>query len=234
MVWRSGLRSSHGLSVSAVYTWSHATDNLGPNSATGFTLIGNTTGDPNADRGTSAMDQRNRAAIRFTWQPSVAAGSAAGRLVNGWVVSGIATGGAAQPVTPLVVVQGQQFSNGTMLYTTSLNGSGGWARAAFDPIGNLHTAPQYNLDARVARTFPVGERFKGTLAIEAFNVLDRQAATVVDSLAYVSTEQYVQGSTVNQVGVVKPLPSAGTGIASRGSADGINARRCQIELRISF
>jgi hypothetical protein len=56
----------------------------------------------------------------------------------------------------------------------------------------------------------------------------------VNPIAYVSTEQYVQGSTVNQVGVVKPLPSAGTGIASHGSLDGTNARRCQIELRISF
>jgi hypothetical protein len=225
---------SHGLSVSANYAWSHATDNLGPGSARGFVLMGSTTGDVNVDRGTSALDQRNRAVIRFVWQPSVADGSAASRLVNGWTVSGIGTGASAQSVTPLALIQGQQFSSGTMLYTNSLSGSGGWSRAAFAPIGSLHTAPQYNLDARVARTFPINARFKGTLAIEVFNLLDRQSATVVNPIAYVSTEQYVQGSTVNQVGVVKPLPSAGTGIASHGSLDGTNARRCQIELRISF
>jgi hypothetical protein len=225
---------SHSLSVSAAYTWSHATDNLGPSSAQGFSLMGSTTSDVNADRGTSALDQRNRAAIRFVWQPSVADGSAASRLANGWTVSGIGTGASAQSVTPLVLVQGQQFSSGTMLYTTSLSGSGGWPRAAFDPIGNLHAAPQYSLNVRVARTFPLSARFKGTLAIEAFNVLDRQAATVVNPIAYVSTEQYVQGSTVNQVGFVRPVAGAGTGIASLGSSDGTNARRCQIELRISF
>ena len=226
-VWR-------GLSVSAAYTWSHATDNLGPNSAQGFTLMGTTTGNANDDRGTSALDQRHRAVVRFVWQPSMAGASAAGRLVNGWTVSAIGTGASAQSVTPLVMVQGQQFSNGTMLYTTSLNGSGGWPRAAFDPIGNLHTAPQYNLDARVARSFRLSARFQGTLAIEAFNLLDRQAATAVNQIAYISTEQYVPGSTVNQVGVVKPVSGAGAGIASRGSSDGTNARRCQIEFRISF
>jgi hypothetical protein len=225
---------SHGLSVSAAYTWSRATDNLGPASAQGFVLMGSTTGDVNADRGTSALDQRNRAAIRFVWQPSVADDSAASRLVNGWTISGIGTGASAQSVTPLVLVQGQQFSSGTMLYTTSLNGSGGWPRAAFDPIGNLHTAPQYNLDARVARTFPLSAHFKATLGIEAFNLLDRQAATVVNPIAYVSTEQFVPGSTTNQVGYVRPAAGAGAGIASHGSSDGTNARRCQIELRISF
>jgi hypothetical protein len=225
---------SHGVSVSANYTWSHAIDNLGPGSAQGFVLMGGTTGDVNVDRGTSALDQRNRAVLRFVWQPSVGDGSAASRLVNGWTVSGIGTGASAQSVTPLVLIQGQQFSSGTMLYTTSLSGSGGWSRAAFDSIGSLHTAPQYNLDLRVARTFPLSARFKGTIGIEAFNLLDRQSATMVNPIAYVSNEQYVQGSTVNQVGVVKPLAGAGTGIASHGSADGTNARRCQIELRISF
>ena len=225
---------SHGLSVSAAYTWSRATDNMGPASAAGFTLIGGTTGNVNDDRGTSALDQRHRATIRFVWQPSVADGTAAGHLLNGWTLSGIATGSSAQSVTPLVEIQGQQFSGANMLYTTSLSGSGGWARAAFDPLGTLHTAPQYNLDLRVARRFRVSARFQGTLGIEVFNLMDRQAATVVNPLAYVSTEQYVAGSTVTQIGVVKPLPSAGTGIASLGSSDGTNARRCQIELRISF
>ncbi|HMD71851.1 MAG TPA: hypothetical protein VKF41_10935 [Bryobacteraceae bacterium] len=225
---------SHGLTVSAAYTWSHATDNLGPGSATGFALMGGTTSDINFDRGASALDQRNRGVIRWTWQPAVAGGSSASRLVNGWTVSGIATGASAQSVTPLVLIQGQQFSSGTMLYTTSLSGSGGWARAAFDPIGSLHTASQYSLDARVARTFPVTAHFKGTLAIEVFNLLDRQPATMLNNLAYVSTEQFVPGSATNQVGYVKPVAGAGTGIASRGSSDGTNARRCQIELRISF
>jgi hypothetical protein len=225
---------SHGLSVSAAYTFSHAIDNMGPGSAAGFVLMGGTTSNINDDRGISALDQRHRATMRVAWQPSVADQSAAGHLLNGWTISAIATGSSAQPVTPLVEIQGQQFSGATMLYTTSLSGSGGWARAAFDPVGNLRTAPQYNLDLRVARRFRVSARFQGTLGIEAFNLLDRQAATVVNPLAYVSNEQYVAGSTVTQIGVVKPLPSAGTGIASLGSSDGTNARRCQIELRISF
>ncbi len=225
---------SHGLSAMAAYTWSHSIDNLGPLSAQGFGLTPGTTGDPNVDRGTSALDQRHRVAIRWNWQPTVAADSTGSRLVNGWVFSGIGSGSSRQSVTPLVVVQGQQFSAGTMLYTTSLNGSGGWARAAFDPIGNLHTAAQYNLDVRLARSFQVSERFKATLGMEAFNLLDRQPATLINPLAYISNEQYVPGSTTNQVGYVRPLAAAGAGVGSRATSDGINARRCQIEIRVSF
>jgi len=227
-------RLSHALTVSAAYTWSHSTDNLGPQSAAGFSLIGSTTGNINDDRGTSAFDQRHRALIRFVWQPTVADGSAATHIVNGWTVSAVASGASAQSVTPLVEIQGQQFSGGTMLYTTSLNGSGGWARAAFDPIGNLHTAPQYSLDLRLARSFAVSSAFHATLGIEALNLLDRQAATLIDPIAYVSTEQFVAGSSVTQIGTVRPIAGAGTGIASLGSPDGTRARRCQIELRISF
>jgi hypothetical protein len=225
---------THGLSVTAAYTWSHDIDNLGPASAQGFSLIGSTTGDVNADRGNSALDQRHRAVIRWNWQPSVADGSSASRMVNGWTFSGIASGASAQSVTPLVMVQGQQFSAGTMLYTTSLNGSGGWARAAFDPIGSLHTAAQYNLDMRVARSFAISARFKATLGIEVFNLLDRQAATMINPIAYISTEQFVPGSTINQVGYVRPVAGAGSGVGSLATSEGVNARRCQVELRISF
>ena len=116
--WR--MRLSHGLSVSTSYTWSHAIDDLGPNSALGFTLTGGSTADVNADRGRSAMDQRQRAVVRWTWEPGLAQRRSAlvRRVMNGWNFSGIATLASGQPVTPLVLVEGQHFSSITMDYTS--------------------------------------------------------------------------------------------------------------------
>jgi hypothetical protein len=249
--WQTQL--SHTLSLSADFTWSHATDNLGPNSAAGFTPLDPTTGNINDDKGNSATDQRERGVLRWVWQPTVASGSILSRVVNGWVVSGIGSGATALPVSPMVVVQGQQFTAtasvlSTMLYTSSLNGSGGWSRVPFQPVNNrststqytlsvnsLRTTAQYGLDLRVSRSVPFSERVKGIFAFEAYNLLNRQAATVVNTIGYVSTPQYGPGLTTGtQSGVLTPVSSLGAGLASQGSADGTNARRCQLEFRIAF
>jgi hypothetical protein len=241
-------RLSHGQSVSAAYTWSHATDNLGINSSTGFTPIGSTTGDINVDKGTSATDQRHRGVIRWNFRPTVAKGTNLSQLINGWVISGIGSGGSAQPVSPLALVQGQPFSNATMLYTTSLNGSGGWDRVPFQPVDSRSTSSQYTLsvnslrttaqfavDLRVARSVSFNDRIKATLAFDAYNLLNRQTATIVNTIGYVATPQYGSGLTTGALsGVLTPVTGLGNGLASQGTADGTNARRCQVELRIAF
>jgi len=51
----------------------------------------------------------------------------------------ITTLASGQPVTPLVVVEGQPFSAFTMDYTSSLNGSGGRSRVPFDAVNSLKT-----------------------------------------------------------------------------------------------
>ena len=68
----------------------------------------------------------------WIWQPVVMRGQSVAlrHLLNGWALSSITTVASGHPVTPLVLVSGQQFSGITMQYTTSLDGSGGWNRAA--------------------------------------------------------------------------------------------------------
>jgi hypothetical protein len=101
----------------------------------------------------------------WTWQPSVAKdGSWMSRyLINGWQFSGLATFSSSLPETPLVLVNGQQFTGVPMIYTNSLNGSGGWSRVPFQPVNSLLTGPQYNIDARITRDIPIRERIKGQL-----------------------------------------------------------------------
>lgn len=233
--WR--MRMEHGFNLWATYTWSHSTDNLGLNSALGFVLPSHSDADYNTDKGRSAFDQRQRAVVRWTWDPRMPDGSGetARRLVNGWTLSGLLTLASSEPVTPLVMVQGQQFSGATMDYTTSLNGAGMWNRVPFESIGSLHTGSVQNLDARLARSISITERLKGTVAFEVFNLMNRQSATLINPIAYVAFAPLASG-LVNgpTAGVLKPVASAGQGIASQSFPDGTNARRCQLAFKFVF
>jgi hypothetical protein len=90
----------------------------------------------------------------------------------------------------------------------------------------------YNVDARITRAFPVGEKVKLNLAFEAFNLFNTIHNTGVQTNAYSVT-------SVNGTGVIRPVLTngislVGTGTASQGFPDGTNARRCQAALRITF
>jgi hypothetical protein len=102
-------------------------------------------------------------------------------------------------------------------------------------VNSLRATAQIGVDVRVARDVAFNERIKATLAFEAYNLLNRQTATVVNTIGYVAVPQYGSGLTTGALsGVLMPVPGLGTGLASQGSADGTNARRCQAELRITF
>jgi hypothetical protein len=226
-------RMSHGLAVQASYTWSHAIDNVsGPPAVGGFVPSDLIPGDYRDDQGNSNYDQRHRVVINWTWQPTLKSDSPLARYVlNGWQISGIATLASGLPETPILFVNGQQFATGandgsasiTMLYVNSLNGSGGWNRVPFEDVNSLRNSAQYVVNARVAKTVPFTERVKGTFGFEAFNVLNNQYSTSLDTIAYTAT-----------AGVLRPVPGVGTATAADGYPYGTNARRAQVALRIVF
>jgi hypothetical protein len=145
-------------------------------------------------------------------------------LLNGWEVSGIATLASPQHRTPLLIAGAQQFSGITMTYTNSLNASGGWNRAPFVGVGTLSTGTnQYTINGRLTRTLPFTERVKGLLMFEAFNALNNQYATAINTIGYTAT-----------TGIVKPAAGVGLPIAADGYPFGSSARRCQIAFRLEF
>jgi hypothetical protein len=230
-------RVSRGLAVEASYTFSHALDTTGQNVPFGTGFSSTVNADYAGDKGTSAFDQRQRAVIQWLWDaPADKSGSAMSRhLLNGWQVSGLTTLASSQPATPLVDVIGQQFSGVTMNYTSSLNGSGGWARLPFLPINSLLTGPEYNVDARVARQFQITERVKATLLLEGFNIFNMQYNTGVNTIAFTAVPVLPPGlANGTQVGTLKPVPGVGAGNAAQGFPDGTNARRLQVAIRIRF
>ena len=177
--------------------------------------------------GERVADQRQRGAVNFVWQPTVikSNSSAFARfLLNGWEVSGIATLASPQHRTPVLIAGAQQFSGITMTYTNSLNASGGWNRVPFQGVGSLSTGSnQYTVNGRLTRTLPFTERVKGMLIVEAFNALNNQFTTEINTLAYTVAS-----------GVVKPVPGVGAPIAAAGYPYGSSARRCQIAFRLEF
>jgi hypothetical protein len=219
-------RMSRTLSIEGSYTWSHGIDDVsGPPVVAGFIPASSVPGSYPSDRGNSSFNQPNRGIIRWTWQPRpLDNDSLAGRyLINGWTFSGGATFASGLGKTPLVMVSGQQFTGVSMVYLDSLNGSGGWSRAPFEPVNSLPTGPQYDVDARLTRNIPVTERVKVQLMFEAYNLLNTQYNTSVNTIAYLAT-----------AGVLKPVPGVGVGNGANGFPWGDNARHLQVALRIVF
>lgn len=218
-------RMTHGLTAEGSYTWSRAMDDVsGLPVVAGFVPTSVTPGQFASDQGVSSFNQPNRGLVRWVYQPKFASDAGAARyLINGWQISGTATFASGLPETPLVLVSGQQFTGVTMPFTTSLNGAGGWARVPFMPVGSYHTDSQYAVDFRVTRDIPVNERIKGQLMFEAYNALNKQFSTSVNTLAYIAT-----------AGTLYPIAGAGQGNAAGGYPWGDNGRHLQVALRITF
>jgi hypothetical protein len=201
-------------------TYSHGLDTVG-NSPLGIS-IGSSNNNYAADKGSSASDQRERATIVWTWRPTLSGSAPLRTLVNGWALSGVATVASSLPATALVLLSGQQFAATTPAFANSLNGSGGWTRVPFYPVNSMRMSPEENLDARLERTISFGGRVKATVTIEAYNALNRQWNTGVNTVAFLATS-----------GVLKPVAGVGDGNAS-AVYDVSTARHCQLALRLVF
>jgi hypothetical protein len=212
-------RMSHGMTLEASYTWSHAVDDVsGTPVVAGFVPISTTPGQFGSDRANSLFNQPNRVLLRWVYQPKFA-----GILAKGWQLSGTATFASSLAETPLVLVNGQQFTGVTMPYTNALNGSGGWSRVPFQGVNSLLTGPQYNVDARLSREFSFTDHVRARLMFEAFNAFNTQYNTSVNTVAYMATG-----------GILRPVAGVGMGNGADGFPWGDNARHLQVALRIVF
>jgi hypothetical protein len=242
--WYSGLaaqltkRFSHGITGQASYTWSHAIDDANQQGASNniSSTYNNATvnGNYSFDKGSSTLDQRHRFVLNWMWAPVLTSSTstAARFLVNGWELSGITTIASSHPVSATMNSASTSangvFQGVTLAYST-LNGSGGWNRVPFLPVGTLDVDRTYNVDARLSRKLPFSEKVKASLNFEAFNAFNTIHNTGVQTSAY----------SVSSGGILKPVLTNGVshlgdGSASQGFPDGTNARRMQASLRFVF
>jgi hypothetical protein len=212
-------RISHGVMFEGSYTWSHAVDNVsGTPVVAGFVPISTVPGQFGTERADSSFNQPNRVVLRWIYQPKFA-----NVFLRGWQLSGTGSLASSLGETPLVQMNGQQFTGVTMPYTTSLNGTGGWSRVPFQGINSLLTGPQYNVDARLSREIPFTDRVRGRLMFEAFNVFNMQYNTSLNTVAYQATG-----------GILRPVAGVGMGNGADGFPWGDNSRHLQVALRIVF
>jgi hypothetical protein len=231
-------RFSHGLTGQINYTWSHAIDDANQQGASYniSSTFNNATYNGNyaLDKGTSTLDQRHRLSVNWLWRPTFTKSTSAFAkyVVNGWELSGITTLASAHPVSATVNAPGTGagavFPGVTLAYGT-LNGSGGWNRVPFLPVGSINIDQTYNVDARITRSLPFGERVKANLSFEAFNAFNTIHNTAVQQAAY----------SVSAGGILRPVLTNGVshlgdGSASQGFPDGTNARRMQVAVRFIF
>jgi hypothetical protein len=233
--WYNGLavqvnkRMSHGISAKLAYTWSHAIDDANMQGASWniSSTFNNATynGNYRFDKGSSTLDTRHRAVINWVWEPRFTeSDSAFARyLVNGWGVSGIVTLASANPWSPTINTTSTAQFPGITLAFARLNGSGGWTRVPFLPVGSLDVDRIKRLDARIERQLPFTERVRAKIIFEAFNVFNMMYNTSISTQAFSATN-----------GVITPTAGVGRGLNSQGFPDGTNARRAQVALRLTF
>jgi hypothetical protein len=236
----------NGTFQSAVsYTWSHELDE---NQESGSNAIffssgpmGLYNGAYSNDKASGNLDQRQRFNASIIVRPKFmkSNNAFAKYVVNGWELAGIGTLASSRPIFESV-----SFSSTTNLpqaFTGTLNGLGGDNRVPFLPNNPLRSDPITRGDARLSKTFMIGEKMPLTLLFEVFNLTNTISNTGVITSGFTAANK---GTATAPNFVIAPCASAtatvcapttpGLGSASAGFPDGTNARRAQVGLRFSF
>ena len=149
--------------------------------------------------------------------------------MNSWQLSLLGVLQSSPPATPTVSISSAPVpAPFTAAFTGTLNGytSGGLGgRVPFLPISSLDIDQVERIDARIAKLFPITERFRAMFTFDAFNVFNHPYFTSVSTRAYTL-------ATVGGVPTLNPASGFGAGTATQGFPDGTNARRAQIGIRL--
>ncbi len=156
-------RMTHGLYFRLAYTYAKAIDDGQDALVAGQPATVQNTYAPNAERGPSVTDQRNR--LAFSWiaapRPFDRDHPLLGKLFNSWKLSGVFTYGSGRPVDARIVGDANQDGN-------SLND-----RLPGAPR-NSFLGPDYSTtNLRLTRRLYLSEKIKLDLIVESFNLLNR-------------------------------------------------------------
>ena len=187
-----------GLSFHAHYTYAHAMD-WNPNETT--LAAGSDVLDPNLpfreEYGASNLDVRHSAALMAVFEAPWKLRGSAGRITNGWMLSGIGQYRSGLPYTMRVTgsLPEEFTSTGTAIVGLGpgMNGSGGENRVygvgndglIYDIGRNTFRYPNtWKADLRLAKRFNLGEMRQLELLAESFNLFNHQNVTGLETTGY--------------------------------------------------
>jgi hypothetical protein len=184
-------RVARGAYLRLAFTYAHAIDDGQDALVAGQPATVQNSYVPNAERGPSVTDQRDRLVVAFSTEPRPfhRGHEFLGHIFNDWKLSSVINYGSGRPFSATVSGDPNQDGN-------DLNDRlPGYTRNAF-------TGPDYaTADARLTRQIRLGERFKLHLSAEAFNMFNRdnQRVAITSNGLVASASTFVQSSVTANV-----------------------------------
>jgi hypothetical protein len=218
-----------GLSLHAHYTYAHAMD-WNPNEST--TVAGSDVLDPadfRMEYGVSDLDMRHSAAVMAIYEAPWKLCGGAGRLANGWMLSGIGQFRSGMPYTMRTSGSLAEEFHGTtgaaiVGLGPGMNGSGGDNRVygvgadgrVYNIGRNTYRYPAtWKADLRLGKSFDLGTMRKLELLVESFNLFNHQNVTELETTGYylepgsldgaVPTLNFLTGLKANTTAFGQPL-----------------------------
>ncbi len=231
----------HGLSIHAQATYGHAMD-WNPNEST--RVAGSDVLDLanfSQEYGTSDLDLRYSAAGMAIFEAPRRLHNLAGRLANGWMLSGTGQFHSELPYTMRTSGSLAEEFNGTtgapiVGLGPGMNGSGGDNRVYGVGRNTHHYPPTWKADLRLARNLDLGRMRQLELLAESFNLFNHQNVTELETTGY-----YLESETSSGA---EPTLNFLTGLKTNTTAFGqplnINAtnfyreRQFQVGIRMRF
>jgi len=178
-----------GLMLHAHYTYAHAMD-WNPNES--GAVAGDDVLDPanfKAEYGTGNMDMRHSAAVMATYETPWKLHGTAGRLGNGWMLSGIGQFRSGLPFTMRTAgTLAEEFvqSSGAVIAALGpgMNGSGGDNRVYGVGRNTFRYRATWKADLRLGKEFDLGQMRRLEVLAESFNLFNHQNVTEVETTGY--------------------------------------------------
>jgi hypothetical protein len=228
-------RFYQGFQIQTSFTYSHAYD-AGQSSQT-FTPTSPPQNvlnplDLTQEQGRSNFDIRERFAFGAVWTPELYKGShlLLKELVNGFTISPLITISAGAPYTgllsgtaPSVVVGGTTFR----AISSGVLGAGGTNRLPNLPPNAFQMPRTANVDLRLEKGFHIREKMDFVITGDAFNALNRNNITAVNTTMYAiigSTLQFQDGARGRSL----------FGLPTQSSNNILAQRQIQIGARLNF
>jgi hypothetical protein len=223
-----------GLSLHARYTYSHAMD-WNPNMSS--QVAGSDVMDPadfRMEYGASDLDIRHSATAMVIYEAPWKLHNLAGKLGNGWMVSGIGYFRSGMPYTMRTSgwLAAEYSGSGELIeaLATGMNGSGGDNRV-YGVGRNTYRYPQtWKTDVRLGKRFDLGRMREVDLLAESFNLFNHQNVTELETTGY-----YIErGSSESDPPTLNFLNGLKTDTTAFGKPLNINATNFYRERQIQF